>query len=273
MEFSNLTLNPIGTFAFGRPVLEVAQTDRSPKVVFVLGVYASAVHAQWMSSTGKTLIRALAVSSEPYIFWHGENADSIIETIKVPEGLGELVPASTMFNGPSGIALDNLILTPLGLVRKEVWLCDLVPHSCMNPAQREAIEREYLPIASKYGLAKHTVPPVPNTLTDENRRKAILDEIIESKSSVLILLGDKPIQWFLSFYDNHWNKLSDFGRNSLLYGQLHNVHVGDKDIKVLPLAHPRQIAKLGPHSPVWSIFHEEWLKQSASKVAQYLKAI
>ena len=171
------------------------------------------------------------------------------------------------------MALDNLILNPLELDRQKVWLCDLVPHSCVNPFQSKAIERAYLPIASKYGLAKHTVPPVPILLTDENRRKAILDEIIESEARVLILLGDKPIQWFLSYFDNPWSKLSDFGRDNQLYGQLHNAQVGSKEVKVLPLAHPRQIAKLGQSSAIWYDVHEKWLKQSASKVAQSISRI
>ena len=116
------------------------------------------------------------------------------------------------------MALDNLILNPLELDRSKVWLCDLVPHSCVNPSQSKAIERAYLPIVSKYGLAKHTVPPVPDLLTDENRRKTILDEIIESEARVLILLGDKPIQWFLL-------TLIITGANSRILGVMIN-HMG-----------------------------------------------
>lgn len=33
-------------FTFGEPVLKVEQKDKSPKKVFILGVYASAVHAK-----------------------------------------------------------------------------------------------------------------------------------------------------------------------------------------------------------------------------------
>jgi uracil-DNA glycosylase len=264
-------MKSIGTFPFGQPVRAVTQKDRSPKGVFVLGVYASAVHARWIDTSEKTVVRALAVASEPDIFWRGENADSIIQQIDIPKELGKLIPAKPVFNGPSGMALDHLILDPLGLDRQKVWLCDLVPHSCLNSSQRKAIQRAYLPTASKYGLAAPTVPPVPTMLTDENRRKAIMNEIIEAEASVLILLGDKPIQWFLSHYDHHWSKLSDFGRDSQTYGQLHNAQIDGREIKVLPLAHPRQIAKLGHSSPVWYDVHQKWLKQSASKVAQCLE--
>lgn len=257
----------IGTFPFGLPVQEVVQKDRTQKSVFVLGVYASAVHARWINVRGKTVVNALAVASEPYIFWRGENADSIIKKIVIPKKLGELIPAKQEFNGPSGLALDNLILNPLGLDRRKVWLCDLVPHSCVNPSQRKAIERAYDPNVPKYGLANHTVPPVPNPLTDGIRRMAIVEEIIESESRVLILLGDMPIKWFLTYFDDRWKKLSDFEREAKSYGQLHKARMGGKEINVLPLAHPRQIAKLGMSSVVWHEAHERWLDQSASKIA------
>jgi hypothetical protein len=159
-------MKSIGTFPFGQPVQEVVQIDRTPKGIFVLGVYASAIHARWINTGEKTVVNALAVASEPYIFWRGENAESTIQKIIIPKELGKLIPAKQGLNGPSGLALDNLILNPLGLDRQKVWLCDLVPHSCINGSQRKAIERAYLPIAQKYGLAKPTVPQVPYLLTN-----------------------------------------------------------------------------------------------------------
>jgi uracil-DNA glycosylase len=261
-------MKSIGIFPFGQPVLDVHQTDRTPKNVFVLGVYASAVHARWKDPDNKTVVQALAVASEPTIFWRGENAESILQKIVIPEGLGKLIPAKQEFNGPSGMALDNLILSPLGLERQKAWLCDLVPHSCVNDSQRNAIERAYLPITQKYGLPKHTVPPVPSILTDENRRQAILKELIESQAKVIILLGDKPIQWFLSFHDDRWRKLSDFGIDGKPYGQLHMTHLGGKEMYVLPLAHPRQIAKLGKSSDKWYKTHKSWVEQFSHKVAR-----
>jgi uracil-DNA glycosylase len=263
-------MKSIGTFPFGQPVLEIVQTDRTPKDVFVLGVYASAVHARWINTDGKTVVKALAVASEPTIFWRGEDAESIIDQIVIPNELGKLVPAAEIFNGPSGVALDERILEPLGLERRQVWLCDLVPHSCMNPSQGKAIERAYKPVASKYGLAEPTVPPVPKLLTDEDRRKAILDEIIESEARVLILLGDMPVRWFLAYFDSRWRKLLDFMREGP-YGQLVETQVGGRRVQVLPLTHPRQVAKLGQSSYAWYKVHKTWMEQSASKVAQAIK--
>lgn len=142
----------IGTFPFGQPIREVEQENRSKKRVFVLGVYASAVHARWIGPDGKQLISALGVASEPEIFWRGDGIDEIVASIDIPEGAGRLVPASPTLNGPSGRALDDLFLIPLGLNREDVWLCDLVPYSCMSDGQAKAIRRAYEPRARKLGL-------------------------------------------------------------------------------------------------------------------------
>ena len=51
-------------YPFGEYVRPLVQEDRSPKRAFVLGVYASAVHARW--KRGNNIIcQALVVASEP----------------------------------------------------------------------------------------------------------------------------------------------------------------------------------------------------------------
>jgi uracil-DNA glycosylase len=199
-------------------------------------------------------------------FLEGDNAQNIVDQIPVPQKIGRLIPANQQFNGSSGIALDELILEPLGLEREDSRLCDLVPHSCVNPSQKKANERAYLPIAERYGLPEPSVPPVPSKLSDENRRNEIMTELLESEAITLILLGDQPIKWFLQYYDSRWKKLSDFGDDSKHYGKLLPTQIGKKDITVLPLAHPRQTAKLGHSSGKWYNLHQEWLDKYAGKI-------
>ena len=121
------------TFPFGMPITPVRQADTSPKRIFVLGVYASAVHARWVTDDDKTIISALAVASEPEIFWRGNDAGAIIGQIPVPPGAGRLVSAGATLNGPSGVALDSMFLEPLGITRQDAWLSDLLPESRCNP--------------------------------------------------------------------------------------------------------------------------------------------
>lgn len=252
-------MTDIGVFPFGQPVLKVVQQDRSPKKVFVLGVYASAVHARWVGPDGKDVVKALAVASEPYIFWRGEGAGEIIEQAVIPKALGTLVPADAQFNGPSGKALDDLFLAPLGLKREDAWLCDLVPHSCVNPQQQEAIERAYLPVAEKHGLPEWSLRGVPEVLADDARRAEILSELRDSKAPLLILLGNQPIKWFLRPFGSRWSGLADFGE----YGQRHKVTLDGLEIDVLPLVHPRQAARLGTASEKWFGLHREWISRSS----------
>ena len=90
----------MNTFPFGLYLNKVEQKDKKPKKVFILGVYASAVHAKWIDANNKVKVKALAVASEPYIFWKGDNAEKIIEGIKIPKEVGRLKPADLIFNGP-----------------------------------------------------------------------------------------------------------------------------------------------------------------------------
>ena len=101
-------------FPFGEVLHPLTQQDKTPKQVFVLGVYASAVHARWKRGN-KTICQALAVASEPRIFWDGneEEAKEIIGRIHIPAEVGTLEPATKHLNGPSAKVLDENILAPL----------------------------------------------------------------------------------------------------------------------------------------------------------------
>ena len=249
-------------FPFGEPLRRVQQTDRAPKKVFVLGVYASAVHARWIGPDDQQVVKALAVASEPYIFWRGEGAAEIIKQIAVPPELGRLEPADALFNGPSGLALDKLILQPLGLKRDQAWLCDLVPHSCLNNRQNKAIEDRYAPLAKELGMPAASIPRVPEILADDARRQEILAELRESQATTLILLGDQPIKWFLHGFAPQWQSLADFEP----YGRLHPLEIEGLKLNVLPLAHLRQAAMLGQHSPEWYQAHQQWLAQASKRL-------
>ena len=258
------------TFPFGMPIKPVQQADRSQKRVFVLGVYASAVHARWLDDENDSvIINALAVASEPEIFWRGDNPEDIIAKVKLPVGAGKLVPAGRTLNGPSGIALDELFLAPLGVGRDQAWLCDLLPESRCNPNQAAALEREYLPRMARLGLPSYQFPPVPKELTTAARATEIEQEILKASPSVLVTLGDQPLKWFASRYGAH-PKLETYGDSEREYGRLHDIAIGGWRMKLLPLVHPRQAGRLGSHSPKWSGLHRYW---AANKAVSLLASI
>ena len=246
-------------FPFGETVHPLIQQDRSPKKVFVLGVYASAVHARWKKEN-KIVSAAIAVASEPRIFWDGnqQEASEIISRIRIPEEMGVLEPAGSHLNGPSAKVLDDHILAPLGFKRNDAWLCDLLPETRLNRHQLDVIEKKYAPQAKIYGLNDVTIPKRPSTFCDKSRSAEIVSELEESKAELLVLLGDIPIRQFL-------NRVAEVKFKNLKeyvdlygYGNSSQIVINDKVYKVLPLAHPRQIGKLGTHIKKWHKLHCDW---------------
>jgi hypothetical protein len=259
-------MSQIGRFPFGQVVRTLTQVDRAPKELFVLGVYASAVHARWVDGTGIELAKALAVASEPHIFWRGEGAADIISQIALPAGVGRLVPADAIFNGPSGIALDECFLSPLRRTRNHAWLADLVPHSCVNPQQQVAIDRAYMPRMQEWSLPQPSVPLVPNPLATLTRQDEIVAELLESKARIVVLLGDEPIRCFSARWYPSARRLSDFGCDADSYGRLHEVTIAGAQVALLPLAHPRQVARLGRSSARWYDLHKHWIANRSGEL-------
>lgn len=253
-------------FPFGNELKPVVQKKSElPKKAFVLGVYASAVHACWVDKNGKEKVKALAVASEPEIFWKGEDAANIISRIVVPKELGRLtLPSDKKLNGPSGIVLDELFLSPLGLDRRSTWLCDLLPESRVNAGQAKALTKHYTDdIIEKYQLKPASIPTFSKSELKNNstwRRDEILAELKASNAETVILLGDLPIKWFLTFFDKKYKKLSDFGEDETTYGKGRKIEIDGISYNVIALCHPRNAGKLGSYSPKWWKLHQSWLK-------------
>ena len=246
-------------YPFGEYVRPLGQEDRSPKKVFVLGVYASAVHARWKKDS-KIVCQALAVASEPRIFWDGnpDEAREIISRIPVPAELGVLEPAGSHLNGPSAKVLASRILAPLGFSFSDAWLCDCLPETRLNPGQIKVINQKYKPLIREYGLNEVTIPERPSIFCDEKRAEEIADEWMESQAELLVTLGDIPIEQFLRrVSDVPYRSLQDYAA-LYGYGNPADAVIRGKHIRVLPLAHPRQIGALGAYSKKWHKAHEIW---------------
>lgn len=253
-------------YPFGQTLKRLIQQDRTPKKVFVLGVYASAVHARWKKD-GKTICTALAVASEPRIFWDGntEEAKEIISKIIIPKEVGTLEPAGSHLNGPSARVLDEHILGSLGYLRKDAWLCDLLPETRLNPSQVKVIEERYNPLMRQYGLNKVTIRKRPSVFCNDQRCQEILAELKESHAELLVLLGDIPIAQFLNAVANvPYHSLQEYV-DLYGYGTVTDAVIDGRTIKILPLAHPRQIGALGAHSEKWNNLHREWENNISKK--------
>lgn len=246
-------------FPFGQELHPLVQEDKSPKKVFVLGVYASAVHARWKKD-GQIICQALAVASEPRIFWDGnvDEAKRIIEAVVMPSELGVLEPAGKQLNGPSAKVLDENILAPLGYTRADAWLCDCLPETRINSSQSRVIKERYNPLIERYNLNPVTIPNRPTAFCDKKRAEEITEELMGSQAEILVLLGDIPIaQYLKKVADVPYATLGEYV-DLYGYGKATETIINGKTIKVLPLAHPRQIGALGAHSERWCKVHREW---------------
>ena len=253
-------MSTIYTFPFGQPITPVRQQeDGFNKNAFILGVYASAVHVKWFGPDGKIRIKAMAVASEPEIFWRGnkEYVDSVIQKINLDPHYGHLEPADPAFNGPSGRCLDSNYLTPLKLTRNDVWLCDLLPESRKNPLQEAALTKKY----DNYVNVPYNFPSVPQLIADENRISEIILELEESGTSKIILLGDEPIKYFLRHFEPSIKNLSAIEP----YGKELSVRINNKQYCIICLAHPRQTARLGNSNSKWYDYHQKWIQHMYQK--------
>jgi uracil-DNA glycosylase len=250
-------------FPFGAPLLTVEQLPPPKAEVFVLGVYASAVHARWVNPDGTTRVRALTVASEPSIFWSGNDEAEIIKSISIPPEAGHLEVPGGRMNGPSGHALDRYYLEPLGYTRETAWLCDLLPQSRLNAGQAEAIQSRYAPVAQRLNLPAASIPPVPKRFASRQRTEEIAEEFLRSRAHTLITLGDVPLKEFVRELGLALQpSIANFGTASNQYGRRHSFRLEGRQFELLPLVHPRQAARLGLHNPALAQAHDAWVKRT-----------
>jgi uracil-DNA glycosylase len=81
---------------------------------------------------------------------------------------------------------------------------------------------------------------------------------MESQAELLVLLGDIPVKEYLNRAAKvEFSTLQEYV-DRYGYGNPTEVTINGKTLRVLPLAHPRQIGALGGHSQRWNRLHREW---------------
>ena len=81
---------------------------------------------------------------------------------------------------------------------------------------------------------------------------------MRSEANLLVLLGDIPItQYLKKVAEVPFATLGEYVE-LYGYGTPADIVIEGKTIKILPLAHPRQIGALGAHSEKWFNMHREW---------------
>lgn len=257
--------NDLGTFPFGNPVLRVEQTERVPKPVFILGVYGSAVYGQFKPRKSQVSIRYLPIANEPEICWSGgqDLVKNIISDLKIPKEAGKLFPELSIANGFIGKSLDKYFLNPLKIKREQVWICNLIPFHVLNKKERKSIKK-YNDIHSELNLPKASIPTKKDrwNFINKKRFREIIEELFKSRAEVIITLGQQPLNWFLSEFDNNVDHLLNLKN----YGALTEVQIESMKIKLLPLFHPKQLLKERNRDTRVGLLHYDWIKSKAKKI-------
>jgi uracil-DNA glycosylase len=257
--------NNLGTFPFGNPVLRVQQKDRIPKPVFSLGVYGSAVFAQFKPADSKSTIRYLPIDNEPEVFWRGtqEYTKKIISNINVSKLAGKLVAEDKNINGILGRLLDKYYLHPLKLHRDDVWICNLIPHLLLNKNERKSLKK-YNDLHTIFNLPEAEIPTKNDRFSfiNKKRYREIIEEIFQARPEVMISLGQQPLKWFLKEYDKNVGSLLSIKD----YGSVKEIQIKSIKIKLIPLFHPRQLLKEKNRDTRVGLLHYDWLKNKVKKI-------
>lgn len=225
------------TYPFGRPVCPRPPSASTPRPLFVLGAYPSALHVEWRPAVGK-LVRAIPIDDEPHPFWNGVDANE-----RVAAWLDWLQPSPSKhgtfsvpprLNGPSGSWVDDNVLRPLGYERDEACITDCLDTYRMSVGVEARIRDTYatstLPSCR---LASH---PSEDDIVREaltHHRERLLDELERCRPEIVATLGNAAARVFASIVGLPQSKLSVID-----YGESRPVALRDRTITWHPLAHP-----------------------------------
>lgn len=251
-----------GIFPFGAPVRPYERIDTTPKEVFILGAYPSALHVAWTSPTGER-VQALPVDNEPEPFWNGADLDEHLARWRARAEVtvvGEVAVAPE-FNGPSGVTLDSRYLRPLHQDRADSWITDCLPLYCMSAGVKKALDRtKFDSLMDAHDAPRPDIDAHPSEAAIIKRSAArhdtIVAELSASKAPTVVTLGNAALA-VLHHALGLDGPAPTLERTS--YGTPITI-TEPHHATWLPLAHPGLLEKNGE----WSKAHARWEKKVVS---------
>jgi len=246
----------LGTFPFGQPLRASVPSAHDPRPCFLLGAYPSAFHIQWVPPEGGgRAVRALAVDNEPEPFWTGRDEQERLGVWLTQVGwgpkLGEALPAGDL-NGSSGVKVEQEILRPLGLDRKDTLLTDCLDTYHLSEGMSKAIGEVYEPLARRLDLPSVDLPKHPGEreIVQQAQKDRLAVELQQAEPEVVITLGRAALEVL--------NGLVEAEAPARLaaevtYGAPIDIRVSGRPAKWYPLVHPGQQAER------WRTVHGEWM--------------
>lgn len=259
-----------GTYPFGRPVQPCSPSASSPRCVFVLGAYPSALHVAWTPPAPYRRVQAIAVDNEPLPFWNGSDQEARVETWKKsvgfkPEAQGSISVAGNL-NGSSGDWVDKNVLDPLKVARADVWITDSLDTYRCSEGLASRIDDTYNPFATAVGLSQAVLlqhPSESDIIKEASRdhQPRLRQEIETCNPDLIVTLGNAALAVIRELYPQTGGQDVLRLDSSERYGAVVTLQVGQRKVDLLPLAHPAA-------PKAYQAAHKRWcaLKRSSSAV-------
>ncbi len=231
------------TFPFGRQVTPRPPSAASPRGVFILGAYPSALHVEWKPPKPYKQIKALAVDDEPTPFWTGHDEAARVQRWRESVGFHAswgTVRGVGRLNGSSGHWVEREVLGPLGVTHEETWITDCLDTYRASTGVGVRLADTYEPFARAHSLPSAVLRPHP----DENDivREARADHLDRLRSELrtaalelIVTLGNAALRVarYLVEVEDAPARLSPNG-----YGARLTSRFEGRAVAWLPLAHP-----------------------------------
>jgi uracil-DNA glycosylase len=259
-------------YLFGKPVSPSKPRADGPRDVFILGVYPSALHVRWQVPGRARPVQAVAVDSEPEPFWTGHDEGCQVERwlreISFRSSWGQVEPCGRL-NGSSGVWVDEMILSPLGINRSDAWITDCIDtyFESADAATRLA-EPEIVNAIMTNGIPapNHRAHPSENDIVREaigvhsNRLRA---ELVAARPRMVVTLGNAALRVVaeLGGAGHIPRKLSPVGE---LYGKPLEGRIEDLKFEWLPFAHPASPAPYQRAHQKWAAARDATAQQGVA---------
>lgn len=250
------------TFPFGRPVTPRLPSASSPRPLFVLGAYPSALHVEWIPPEPFSRIRAIPIDNEPSPFWDGADHAERVDLWKDEVGFDERwgsVKGVKRFNGPSGEWVREKVLAPLGCTSRDAWITDCLDTYRGSVGVTRRLTDTYDPFAKEYGLPAARLPLHPSEarIVEEalsHHAARLRGELAAARPELVVTLGNAALRVLAEITEHEGRPPSKLGLDE--YGQERTSRVAGRRVRWLPLAHPAA-------PDVYQRAHDGWARRSA----------
>ncbi|MFC1556952.1 hypothetical protein ACFL5L_03090 [candidate division KSB1 bacterium] len=253
-------------FPFGQLVIKRIPEIFEQRQLYILGAYPSALHVYWNPPAPYRTIKAIAVDNEPDIFWSGQNEEQIIaiwkKTVAFDNAWGSIRSAG-IFNGSSGLWIDNLILSAFKILREETWFSDCLDTYHCSKRLSLRLEDTYRPFAKEYNLPLPHLPSPPSEneivkMAIDKQLERIKSEMREAKPEIIVSLGNAALRVLSRILHADTELPKRLFPPPERYGIPIQVRIpGNGVSRWFPLAHPG--------SPrLYQNAHERWLESHGS---------